>query len=102
MSTQSQGSSCCSQTGLSAQALSDLHIGPWCFALQRAAVARVAMRAELVKMFSTREEIDGEREPPREPVRGDRRRAVLDSFKQLQIDFQAKRICIRKTALQAI
>lgn len=39
---------------------------------------------------------------PREPVRGDRRRAVLDSFKQLQIDFQAKRICIRKTVLRAI
>lgn len=39
---------------------------------------------------------------PREPVRGDRRRAVLDSFEQLQIDFQAKHICIRKTVLQAI
>lgn len=39
---------------------------------------------------------------PRQPVRGDRRRAVLDSFKQLQIDFQAKRICIRKTVLRAI
>ncbi|TWW81395.1 hypothetical protein D4764_01G0012100 [Takifugu flavidus] len=125
------------------------------WALRRFAVDRVPMRAELVKMFSTREEIDGEREPrvsrrgrqcrpeicilahgvlgsatlcrgprahacragedvfhtrgdrrregaPREPVRGDRRRAVLDSFKQLQIDFQAKCICIRKTVLQAI
>lgn len=33
---------------------------------------------------------------PREPGRGgDRRRAVLASSKQLQIDFQAKHICIR-------
>lgn len=82
--------------------LRDLHIGPWCFALQRVAVDRVAMRVELVKMFSTREELDGERVPLPEPARGDRRRAVLDSFKQLQIDFQAKRICIRKTVLRAI
>lgn len=33
------------------------------WALRRFAVDRVPMRAELVKMFSTREEIDGEREP---------------------------------------
>lgn len=32
-------------------------------ALSSAADAALAMRAELVKMFSTREEIDGEREP---------------------------------------
>lgn len=42
----------------------DLHIGPWCFAVQRAAVDRLPMRVELVKMFSTREEIDGAREAP--------------------------------------
>lgn len=61
-----------------------------------------SVRVELVKMISTREEIDGKREPRVSRARGDRRRAVLDSFEQLQIDFQAKHICIRKTVLRAI
>lgn len=68
-----------------------------------APLTMASVRAELVKMISTREEIDGEREVPAPARAGrDRRRAVLDSFEQLQIDFQAKHICIRKTVLRAI
>lgn len=83
----------------------DLHIGPRCWGSCRRrgdATERMFVCTELVKMFSTWEEIDGKREPRASRRGGDRRRAVLASFKQLQIDFQAKHICIRKTVLWAI
>lgn len=79
--------------------------GPRCWGSCRrrgGATERMFVRTELVKMFSTWEEIDGKREPRASQRGGDRRRAVLASFKQLQIDFQAKHICIRKTVLRAI
>lgn len=43
---------------------------PLTVASVRASV-RACVRAELVKMISTREEIDGEREVPLEPARGE-------------------------------
>lgn len=82
----------------------DLHIGPWWFKLSEARRCHwLSVRAcgAGENVFHAR----GDRRQegaPREPGRGDRRRAVLDSFEQLQIDFQAKHICIRKTVLQAI
>lgn len=82
----------------------DLHIGPWWFELSEAKRCHwlyVHACGAGENVFHAR----GDRRQegaPREPVRGDRRRAVLDSFEQLQIDFQAKHICIRKTVLQAI
>lgn len=104
LSKQLQGSLSCSRTALPAQAHEICilaHGGVSC--LRRGgATDCMSMRVELVKMFSTREEIDGKREPRVSRRGGDRRRAVLDSFEQLQIDFQAKHICIRKTVLRAI
>lgn len=82
----------------------DLHIGPWWFKLSEARRCHwlyVHACGAGENVFHTR----GDRRQegaPREPARGDRRRAVLDSFEQLQIDFQAKHICIRKTVLRAI
>lgn len=82
----------------------DLHIGPWCSKLsevRRCHWLYVHACGAGENVFHAR----GDRRQegaPREPARGDRRRAVLDSFEQLQIDFQAKHICIRKTVLRAI
>lgn len=82
----------------------DLHIGPWWFKLSEARRCHwlYVHACGAGEIFSTWEEKDGKREPRVSRARGDRRRAVLDSFEQLQIDFQAKHICIRKTVLRAI
>lgn len=82
----------------------DLHIGPWWFQLSEARRCYwlyVHACGAGENVFHAR----GDRRQEgalREPARGDRRRAVLDSFEQLQIDFQAKHICILKTVLRAI
>lgn len=82
----------------------DLHIGPWWLKLSEAKRCHwlyVHACGAGENVFHVR----GDRRQEgalREPARGDRRRAVLDSFEQLQIDFQAKHICIRKTVLRAI
>lgn len=86
----------------------DLHIGPWCFepaeARRGGGATDCGVRAcgAGENDFHARGDRRREGGPARAGVRGDRRRAVLDSFEQLQIDFQAKHICIRKTVLRAI
>lgn len=88
--------------------LPDLHIGPWCFepaeARRGGGATDCGVRAcgAGEDDFHARGDRRREGGPAQAPREGDRRRAVLDSFEQLQIDFQAKHICIRKTVLRAI
>lgn len=100
---QLQGSSSCLQTGPLVWACEICILARGAFKLCEARrwpqTARACGAGEDVFHTRGRRRQEG---APREPVRGDRRRAVLDSFEQLQIDFQAKHICICETVLRAI